>query len=81
MSRGDRGTPPNRRRKSERSPRGFLFGALPGATEPLRKIPSLSARLEPAQRRWLVRSALFLGLFVALVTDLILSSHRTLFGG
>jgi hypothetical protein len=59
---------------------GVFFGALPGTFEPLKRIPSLTARLDRLQRRWVLLSILCLTVFLTLVSYAVLASNLTLRG-
>lgn len=54
---------------------GVFFGALPGACQPLKRIPSLEEEIGRMERKWIARSIWLVAAFLAL------SSWPVMFGG
>lgn len=57
-----------------------LFGLLPGAFQPLKKIPTLSGRIREAEKRWLVLALISMFVFVALCSWPVLFGNLTMIG-
>ncbi len=59
---------------------GTFLGMMTGLTEPLRRVPSLTAVIEKSQRRWTFFSLVFVALFSGLASWPVLFSAFTLEG-